>query len=183
MSNPNIAQICASLGNLSAPLSRNEIEALLRAVSEHNDELSSFEHFEDSSYRRNRIFKNTFVDLLLLCWKPSQRTPIHDHTGSTCGVYVIRGQAIEIAFSRSGMGPLIPLESRELTAGNITVSADSDAHMVGNFAAPQQDLVTLHCYSPPLESMRVFHEEETFFADYRSIAACAGERACYHFDP
>jgi cysteine dioxygenase len=182
MTSSNISQICASLGNLSAPLSRDEIEALLHAVSAHSEELETFERFEDTSYCRNRIFKNTFVDLLLLCWRPSQRTPIHDHAGSTCGVYVIKGQAIEIAFTRSGMGLLIPKESLELTEGNITVSTDSDAHLVGNFAAPAQELVTLHCYSPPLESMRIFDEKETFFADYPAIAACASSSGCYHID-
>jgi cysteine dioxygenase len=94
----------------------------------------------------------------------------------------MKGQAIEITFTPSAMGLLVPRGSLELTAGDITVSTDSDAHLVGNFAEPAQDLVTLHCYSPPLTSMKVFDEKETFFADYRSIAACASNSGCYHID-
>lgn len=180
MTNSKIAQICTSLENLSAPLSREEIQSLLRTISTHSEELRSYERFEDSSYCRNRIFRNDFVDLLLLCWKPTQRTPIHDHAGSTCGVYVIRGEAIEIAFAPSGIGLLIPKESHELSQGEITVSEDSDAHLVGNFTAQAQELVTLHCYSPPLDSMRIFDEKDTFFANYSSITACASTSGCYH---
>lgn len=182
MASSNITQICTSLESLSAPLSRDEIERLLHAVSGQREDLSAFERFEESSYCRNRIFRNAFVDLLLLCWKSTQRTPIHDHSGSTCGVYVIRGEAIEIAFTPSGLGLLVPSDSRQLSQGDITISTDSDAHLVGNFAAPAQELVTLHCYSPPLTSMRVFEEKDTFFADYRSIAACASQSGCYHID-
>jgi cysteine dioxygenase len=180
MANSSIAQICASLSNLSSPLSQAEIRSLLDSVAAHAEELRSFERFDDSSYCRNRIFRNEFVDLLLLCWKPSQRTPIHDHAGSICGVYVMRGEAIEIGFAPSGVGLLVPKESRELAAGDVTVSEDSDAHLVANFAAPAQDLVTLHCYSPPLTSMRIFNEKDTFFADYPSITACASGSGCYH---
>jgi len=178
----SIRTICEKLKKLEAPLSSNEISALLSQVAAYPEELYQFERFDETVYSRNRIFKNDFVDLLVLCWKSGQRTPIHNQAGSSCGVYVIRGEAIEIGFRPSGVGLLIPEGSKQLREEESTISVDSDAHLVGNFASPAQDLVTLHCYSPPLTSMQIFDEHDTFFADYSAITACATTSGCYHVD-
>jgi cysteine dioxygenase len=178
----SIRGICENLRTLSGPLSSEAIAVLLTQLAGHPRDLANFERFDDASYSRNRIYLSEFVDLILLCWKTKQRTPIHNHAGSTCGVYVIRGEATEIGFKPSGVGLLIPEESKRLHSGEITVSVDSDAHLVGNFASPAKELVTLHCYSPPLTGMQVFNESQTFFADYPAITACAARSGCYHVD-
>jgi len=180
--NQHIQRICSSLQGLSAPLSDDAVRELLQELSEYEEELRGYERFEEKSYCRNRIYQNEFVDLLLLCWRSSQRTPIHNHAGSTCGVYVMRGEACEIPFAPSPVGLLIPKAAIQLHVGDITISADSDAHLVGNFAGPAQDLVTLHCYSPPLTSMRVFEEKDTFFARYEEIIDAASSSGCYHVE-
>lgn len=174
-STPDFLQTLRSLHHLTAPLTESEVRELLQNLAKHPSELSAFENFESDYYARNRIFSNQFVDLLLLCWRPGQRTPIHDHARSTCGVYVMRGEAIEIGFSPSGLGPLIPTGSHTVSAGNITVSSDDDIHLVANYSKSGEDLVTLHCYSPPLGQMRVFGEQETFFNEYTSIFRRATE--------
>jgi cysteine dioxygenase len=177
-----IKEICNSLTEHTHALSVEAIRALLQTISLHTEELASFERFDDTSYCRNRIFRNALVDLLLLCWKPGQRTPIHDHSGSTCGVYIVRGEATEIGFSPSGVGLLIPTVCSRLQRGEITVSVDSDAHMVANFAPQVQELVTPHCYSPPLNSMRVFSEQETFLHDYQAVTSSAATSEYYHIE-
>jgi cysteine dioxygenase len=175
----NLSTALSSIDSRSHPLGINEVCALLATLAACSDELEQFAQFDARTYKRNRIFRNDAVDILLLCWRSKQRTPIHDHAGSVCGVYVLRGEATEITFTPSGIGLLIPSESKSLHSGDITVSVDSDAHLVGNLAAPEQDLVTLHCYSPPLGSMRIFGDKETFFADYSSITAHASTSDFY----
>ena len=179
----NLSTVLRSIDSREDPLSVDEVCTLLTALAVHADELSPYAHFDPRTYKRNRIFRNDALDILLLCWRSKQRTPIHDHAGSICGVYVLRGEATEIAFKPSGIGVLIPSESKSLHAGDITVSIDSDAHLVGNFAAPAQDLITLHCYSPPLAAMRVFDEKETFFADYGAITADVSSNDLYRVEP
>jgi cysteine dioxygenase len=179
----SIRGICERLDALTAPLSSAEINTLLTQLAGHPFELSAYEHFSDTSYARNRIYRNEIVDILVLCWRTRQRTPIHNHAGSTCGVYIIRGEATEITFKPSGIGLMIPEGSNQLTAGATSISVDSDAHLVGNFASPATDLVTLHCYSPPLLDMQVFTEHETFFADYQAITSSAMVNSCYHARP
>lgn len=180
---PLIEEVCSALSEFSNALSVEQIRSLLQTLSLYAHELTSFERFNDTSYCRNRIFRNDLVDLLLLCWKPGQRTPIHDHSGSACGVYIVRGEAIEISFSPSGLGLLIPTFCNRLQQGEIAISVDSDAHMVANFAPQEQNLVTLHCYSPPLDSMRIFSEHETFLHDYGTVTLSASTSGRYHVEP
>jgi cysteine dioxygenase len=179
----NLHAALSSIDSRSRPLQINEVRTLLSALAACSDELTLFADFDARTYKRNRIFRNDAVDILLLCWRSKQRTPIHDHAGSICGVYVLQGEATEIAFKPSGVGLLIPGESKSLRSGDITVSIDSDAHMVGNFAAPEQDLITLHCYSPPLTSMQIFREKDAFFADYDAIATRASTSEFYRGEP
>jgi cysteine dioxygenase len=179
----NFAEIHQSLRLLTQPLSEAQIRLLLASIAPHVSELSEFARFSDTSYCRNRILRSEALDLLLLCWKPGQRTPIHDHSGSICGVHVVRGEALEIGFTPSGVGLMVPTNCTRLSAGEITVSRDSEAHMMANVASTSQDLVTLHCYSPPLDSMRIFSETETFFTDYSAIVASAATSGCYHVRP
>ncbi len=171
-----------ALHDLTRPLSESEVRELLSSLSQSTKELAAFERFDAESYCRNRIFSNSFVDILLLCWRPGQRTPIHDHAGSTCGVYVMRGEAIEIGFAPSGMGPLIPSGSHAVSSGEVTVSSDNDIHLVANYSSSGEDLVTVHCYSPPLRSMRVFGEGETFFSGYSEATERATRSGCYHVE-
>jgi cysteine dioxygenase len=180
---PNTAalpEILQGLTGLNAPLSREQVCALLQELALYPEELAPYQRFDPHTYCRNRVFRNEFVDILVLCWRTSQRTPIHNHAGSLCGVYVLHGRAVEINFTPSGTGLLIPSRTEELSAGDLTVSYDADAHIVANLAAPAQDLVTLHCYSPPLTSMRIFETRETFLADYDDITVRATSSGCYH---
>lgn len=176
-------EICESLRLLTQPLSEEQIRTLLVSIAPCASELSQFARFDATSYCRNRILRSEALDLLLLCWKPGQRTPIHDHSGSICGVHIVRGEALEIGFMPSGVGLMVPSDCRRLHEGETTVSRDSEAHMMANVASPSQDLVTLHCYSPPLDSMRIFSETETFFTDYSAIVASATTSGCYHVRP
>lgn len=176
-------EICESLRLLSQPLSEEQIRALLVSIAPHVSELSQFARFDETSYCRNRILRSEALDLLLLCWKPGQRTPIHDHSGSICGVHVVQGEALEISFAPSGVGLMVPSDCKRLCSGETTVSRDSEAHMMANVASTSHDLVTLHCYSPPLDSMRIFSEGETFFTDYSAIVASAQSSGCYHVKP
>ncbi|MFN4895648.1 MAG: cysteine dioxygenase [Pseudomonadota bacterium] len=178
-----LEQIFSKLSERSSPLSQAEIEELIKSLTEAREELASHELFDDAFYRRNRLFSSEQIDILLLCWRPSQRTPIHDHLGSVCGFHVLRGEATEVAFTRSGLGPLVPSETKVIRAGETAISVDTDAHLVGNFAANNTDLVTLHCYSPPLSSMRVFDQNETFFAHYEHLTDYAAQSSSFWVKP
>ncbi len=63
------------------------------------DELGEHVRFSDQQYARNLLREGPWYQLLVLCWKNGQRSPIHDHAGSTCGVRVLRGVLTETTFA------------------------------------------------------------------------------------
>jgi cysteine dioxygenase len=119
-------------------------------------ELTSYLVFNPARYVRNRLHDGPAYQALILCWRNGQRSPIHNHRGSHCGVKVLRGVATETVFARAPNGLVLPVSSRDLAPGHTCATADEDIHQVSNLQAGGADLVTLHVYSPPLLRMEVF---------------------------
>jgi len=120
------------------------------------DELAGYLIFSPDRYVRNRLHDGPDYQALVLCWRNGQRSPIHNHRGSSCGVKVLRGVATETVFARAPNGMVLPTSSRELPTGFLCASADDDIHQISNLQAAGKDLVTLHIYSPPLMRMEMF---------------------------
>lgn len=112
--------------------------------------------FSERQYMRNLMKAGTWYNIVVLCWKNGQRSPIHDHLGSSCGVRVLRGVATETLFDFAPNGQVRALSSRDLPAGSVCGSQDTDMHQVSNLQAGNADLVTLHVYSPPLQQMGTY---------------------------
>ncbi len=120
------------------------------------EDLAAYLVFNPARYVRNRLYDGPSYQALVLCWRNGQRSPIHNHRGSNCGVKVLRGVATETLFARAPNGLIYATGSRDLAAGHVCASADDDIHQVSNLQAGGADLVTLHVYSPPLLRMEAF---------------------------
>lgn len=119
-------------------------------------ELDEYMRFSERGYTRNLVRGGEHYNLLVLCWRNGQRSPIHDHAGSSCGVRVLRGVATETTFAFAPNGQVKALGSRELQPGSIAGSEDRDMHQISNLQAGDADLVTLHVYTPPLMWMGTY---------------------------
>jgi cysteine dioxygenase len=118
--------------------------------------VADFIRFSDRGYMRNLMRAGPWYYALVLCWKNGQRSPIHDHTGSVCGVRVLRGTLTETLFEVTPNGHVKAIVSRDWRPGSVLVSQDGDIHQVSNLQADTADLVTLHIYSPPLTWMGTY---------------------------
>jgi cysteine dioxygenase len=112
--------------------------------------------FGARGYRRNTIKKTQWFELLALCWRSADRTPIHDHAGVSCAFRIVEGQGTEIRFRKTPSGLICPTESVTMQPGYVCAAADADIHEVANMQAPGTDLITLHIYSPPIRKMNVY---------------------------
>ncbi len=112
--------------------------------------------FGEVTYRRNLVHAGPAYQALVLCWRNGQRSPIHDHAGSSCGVRVLAGEALETVFSRTRAGMVYAVRSATHRAGGVCATEDADIHQVSNLADDGGDLVTLHVYSPPLLNMGTY---------------------------
>jgi cysteine dioxygenase len=134
----------------------DELTRLMTDLSIAMDDVCEFTQFGETTYRRNLMHAGPGYHALILCWKNGQRSPIHDHRGSSCGVRVLKGVATETYFDKSPNGLIYAVSSRELREGQICGSQDADIHQISNLQPGGADLVTLHVYSPPLMVMGTY---------------------------
>lgn len=112
--------------------------------------------FHDEYYQRNLLHEGPAYQALVLCWRNGQRSLIHDHKGSSCGVKIISGTATETVFDWAANGMIYPTRTRMMEEGFVCAAQDMDIHQISNLQAGNQDLVTLHIYSPGLRKMGVY---------------------------
>jgi cysteine dioxygenase len=120
------------------------------------DDLRPYRFFKSGTYARHRVMRNEFAELLVLCWKPGQRTPIHDHNGSYGAVRVCEGVMWETSFALNRERQLYYQSGREWNPGEATAADVPDIHQIGNPEVSGQDLVTLHLYAPPLGVLNTY---------------------------
>lgn len=144
------------LDGLTGRASIDRLRELLEQTDIAIEDLHGFVQFDDTHYRRNLVCLGQWYEILVICWQSGQRSPIHNHAKSTCGLKVLAGVCTETVFDHSPCGQVVALHSTHLTAGHICASQDTDTHQVSNLQPDGENLVTLHIYSPPLRSMERF---------------------------
>jgi len=146
-----------------------ELRQRIAALHLARDDVAAFVRFSDTRYMRNLVRDGRWYHLLILCWRSGQRSPIHDHNGSTCGLRVLQGTATETTFEKSPCGLYKPTHSCDYSCGSVSASQDADVHQISNLQAPGEDLVTLHIYSPPLLRMQTYSMTESTVGEYRPV--------------
>jgi cysteine dioxygenase len=147
--------VAKTLGALIEYLDRLQDQAPLADLTAELAELT-ITRGDVADYVRNLVCGGSWYYLLVLCWKNGQRSPIHDHRGSSCGVRVLGGTLTETLFEFAPNGMVKAVRSRDLPAGGVCGSLDADVHQVSNLQAGGADLITLHVYSPPLIHMGTY---------------------------
>ncbi len=155
------------LNDLERRASIERVQQLLEATNLTLEDVREFVDFDQANYRRNLVTMGPWYEILIICWRSGQRSPIHNHAASTCGLKVLQGVCSETIFSRSKCGQVVACSTRELTAGHICASQDDDTHQVSNLEPRGSDLVTLHIYSPPLRAMKKFSITDSQSEDWR----------------
>lgn len=150
-----LADYFRELDQFEQRVPRTFLEEWLREDAMPLHRLREFARFHSEHYVRNLVHSGPAYHVLLLCWRNGQRSPIHDHIGSGCGVKVMEGTATETVFERAPNGMIFATGSRFLDEGTVCATEDSDIHQISNLEAVG-DLLTLHVYSPPLMRMNVY---------------------------
>jgi cysteine dioxygenase len=148
--------LAEKLKSLTAVPSLEQANRLIKYTDISDDEIEPYLGFKVGNYSRHRVMKTEFVEMLVLCWKPGQRTPIHDHNGSHGVVFVHQGILWETIFDYETDSGLTYKSHRELRTGGLTGSEIPDIHQLGNPDVSGRDLVTIHIYAPPLGVLKTY---------------------------
>lgn len=153
---PKLADLVGYLRSLSGRPDLDTLAKLLGELDVTADDLCTWQRFGEKAYKRNIIDKNEHYELLAVCWKSGQATPIHDHAGSACAFKVIHGTGREIRYEPTPCGQVIPSDSVTMERGYICSAEDEDIHRVANAEGEGDDLITLHVYAPPLKGIQTY---------------------------
>jgi cysteine dioxygenase len=145
----------------------NDIINLLNRMRFNPNEYNSYVKYSEATYTRSLVGfdvdenNQSVFTVLLLCWAPGQYSPIHDHSGSSCFVKVLKGKVREVRYETDEKTKLLNVQSdnvykeEQATFINDTMGF----HEMGN---PSNDeiAVTLHVYCPPYMMCRIFCKEK-----------------------
>jgi cysteine dioxygenase len=153
---PKLAALIEYLEGLESRADLTTLSRLLEDLDIARGDIGPACCFGAKAYKRNSISRGRWHELVALCWRSGDVTPIHDHEGSSCAFKVIEGEGTEIRFARTPSGLVCPGMVNLMPPGYLCAADDADIHQVANMQAPGEDLITLHIYSPAIVSMRTY---------------------------
>lgn len=146
-----------------------DVGKFLQDISIPYETFKPYVFFEQDRYTRNLIYKTTSFEILLLCWGPGQKSPIHGHEGEKCWMQVEQGQLI---FTNYQEVPSAGLDQVSVVTGSAGFT-DGPAiiHKVENLS--HEPAMSLHLYARPFQQCDIFdqerHEKKKVKLSYYSV--------------
>ena len=143
------------------------VKEALTGVELSSASLEKYVHFDDRAYTRNQIYRDDTFEVLALCWDPATTSPIHNHSGQDCWMYIhhgglcledfqledasLRGQVGEgIKVIRSGRTPRADVGEVDHRGAN------NEIHRVINCRSFKSRAISIHVYSQPFDQCIVY---------------------------
>ncbi|MER5349916.1 cysteine dioxygenase family protein [Kitasatospora sp. NPDC002551] len=134
-------------GEARAPLTPNALRTIVRELAERPDQWIHHVRLSTEERWYRRLAADEDHEVWLISWLPGQSTGFHDHGGSRGAFTVALGELEELSLGGPEQGLLI----RRIQSGTARAFGPDYVHDVRNTASGPA--VTLHAYSPPLNSM------------------------------
>jgi len=138
-----------------------ELPKLLKSFSLDTIDFEPYKLWKKDGYSRNCIKRNRYYELILLCWNPGDKSPVHNHNGQKCWVYQLEGTISEIRYEESN-NKLTETQKLSLYPSRLTYMDDNmGCHRLVNDS--DEPAVSLHIYMSPIDSCEYFCEEDKIF--------------------
>jgi cysteine dioxygenase len=160
-----------------APITSPRIAGLLEEIELEAGSLGPYVRYADDHYTRNLIHRGPWFDVMAICWKPGQASPVHSHNGQLGWVKVLRGALESVEYQWPGPGQTGSRETAgaesptgfgqvRLQPGQPTVCVPGGGlnlvtqratiHSLGVPQGCHEDSLSLHIYSLPFDSCVTF---------------------------
>jgi cysteine dioxygenase len=153
---PEIKKFIMWLDGLNGRPTLNILERKLLDLNIDLKGLEKYLGYTDNGYQRNVIKKTENYELVLICWKAGQKTPIHNHNGSDCAFLILEGISTESIYEIQSER-LFNTKTRRYSPGEVCAADEPDIHRISN--DEDSNLVNLHLYSPPLAEFKIYKDE------------------------
>lgn len=148
-------------------------DLLRKQVCIGEDEYQKFATFSQEKYTRHLVAHNERFTVLMLCWAPGQRSPIHDHDDSNCWVKCLKGNLRERRFEWPDNQKMNGVDEEDVPeellaqigdgicdVGDVAYIDNSmGLHEMSN-PSSTEECVTAHIYAPPLYHCKLFKMDE-----------------------
>lgn len=115
------------------------------------DDIAAFCHYGEDAYQRNPIERNEHHELVAICWRHGQATPIHNHGQSQCCVRVLQGAIEEQRYVRHDSdGVVAEAGGRQRLTPRAETRFDSAEDFHRLTGLHPEGSISLHLYVPPL---------------------------------
>ena len=161
----NLEDTVEELTHTASQMQLPDLRRLIMDLRPDSGEVEPFIQFSADRYSRNLVHRTDDFEALVLCWKPGQRSPLHDHATSLCSVYVYEGSLSADNFLRTTSGHVRPDFSEDGKPGTVLSIQKEEIHQVSNFEETE-NLVSLHFYLAPLENYYIYSLTSTEFESY-----------------
>ena len=110
--------------------------------------------FDNDKYTRHLIHKDDDFEILIMCWRPGHKAPIHGHEGEKCFMRVERGSLLFTNYDLISKDPL-ELTKIDSVKGEVGyLDGPADIHSVENVF--DENSITFHIYSKPYSECDIF---------------------------
>lgn len=130
---------------LQRDLDPEELRRLAAAVAARPELWEQHVAFEEDRRHYASLYRDSHIDVWVLCWTPRNDTGWHDHDISSGAVAVVSGSLVEhnLAIGR-------PSQETEVEAGLVFSFGPEHIHRL---TGASEVAVSIHAYSPPLWRM------------------------------
>ena len=117
-------------------------------------EIADYIKYDNDKYTRHLIYKDVDFEILIMCWKPGQKAPIHGHEGEKCFMRVEKGSLLFTNYNLISTSPL-DLQKIDSIKGEVGyLDGPADIHSVENIY--NENSITFHIYSKPYKECDIF---------------------------
>ena len=162
----NLVATIDELKHTAREMKLPELRRFIANLKPERAEIEPYIHFTDDRYARNLVYKCEGFECLVLCWRPGQRSPIHDHANSICAVYTLSGVLAADNYRKMANGHIRADYSEDFKPGSVLTIQTTEIHQVSNLR-DTEDLVSLHFYLGPLENSFLYSVQQPIHELYQ----------------
>tara|TARA_B100001778_G_scaffold100877_2_gene82347 strand:- start:644 stop:1162 length:519 start_codon:yes stop_codon:yes gene_type:complete len=135
----------------------DEVYSLLEHSKLPKEEIEDYIHFDEARYTRHLIYSDASFELLLMCWRPGQKAPVHGHEGEKCFMRVEEGSLQFTNYILESTDPLSLKMTDSIKGDSGFLDGPADLHAVENIFS--NNAITFHVYSKPYSECDVYDIE------------------------
>jgi cysteine dioxygenase len=155
----NLLSTIEELKHAAKEMQLPDLRRFISRLKPEPSELEPYIHFTDERYARNLVYKCEDFECLVLCWRPGQRSPIHDHANSICTVYAAKGVLSADNYRKLSNGHIRADYSEDFKPGSVLSIQTTEIHQVSNLQ-DSADLISVHFYLGPLENSFLYSVQQ-----------------------